>query len=63
MIGGFDLRHFGMAGVKRARCHHHHGHVDETGNAQCNHDFLVGKTEQHAAFFVIADRHPSLRQS
>ena len=45
VIGGFDLGHLGMAGMKRARRHHHHGHVDQAGDRQRDDDFAIGEAQ------------------
>ena len=63
VIGGFDLRHLGMAGVERARRHHHHRHVDEAGDRQRDDDFPVGEFQHHAPVIVVVNRHPRLGQA
>ena len=63
VIGGFDLGDFGMAGMERARRHHHHGHVDEAGDGKRGDDFLVGEAQHLAPVVVVANRHACLRQA
>ena len=63
VIGGFDLGDVGMAGMERARRHHHHGHVDEAGDGERDDDFAVGEAQHHAPVVVVAHRHARLGQA
>ena len=49
MIGGLDLRDVAVAGVERARRHHHHRHVDQAGDGERDHDFAVREAQHRAA--------------
>ena len=63
VIGGLDLRDLGMAGMERARRHHHHRHIDQAGDGQRDDDFAVGKSQHLAPLVVVASRHPRLGQA
>ena len=41
VIGRFDLRNVAVSSMKSARCHHHHRHVDQAGDNQCDDDFFI----------------------
>ena len=63
VIGGLDFRDLRMAGVERARRHHHHRHIDQAGDRQRDDDFAVGEFQHHAPVVVAVSRHPRLGQA
>ena len=41
VISRFYLRYFGMTGMEGARRHHHHRHIDNAGDRQCDNDLSI----------------------
>ena len=62
-IGGLDFGDVAVALVERARRHHHHRHIDQTGDRQSDDDLDVGEAQQLAALAVVARRRAILRQA
>ena len=63
MIGRFDLCNVAVPCIEGARCHHHHRHVDQASDDQCDDDFLIGEAQHLASFVVVVDRRARLRQA
>ncbi len=63
MIGRLDLGDVRVAGMERARRHHHHGHVDEAGDGKRDNDLAIGEVQHLSSFRVVPRRHARLRQA
>src|SRR5208283_5554462 len=53
VIGGFDFGDVRVASVEGTRRHHHHRHIDQPGDHQCDHHFMVGDAHQQAALVLV----------